>query len=118
MSELEVWVPATMADARAGDLIRPAGTTAESDQRRVVGRYLPPRADGGNAGAWHVVSGGAKHWDDRVVREGETWLVLEGQAAPINFRPDFPIEILMPADWHAVMTTNGWSWADRLDAGA
>ncbi len=113
---IEVWTPATMADARVGDMIRPRGTTAESDVKRVIDRYLPPRKDGGNAGHWHIASA-PKHWDDRVVREGEVWLVLEGSGGnPVNLRPDFLIEILMPADWHQVMTQNGWTWADRLDA--
>lgn len=120
----EVWVLSEMRHARVGDLIRPAGTAAAGTL--VVDRYLPPMKDASktagaaqpNAGHWHVVSGGPKHWDDRIVREGEVWLRLEGNAEPQNLDPTFAIEIKMSADLAELFSGNytEFDWEDRMDA--
>lgn len=106
------WVSARMKDARVGDIIRPAGTDAPGS--KVTGRRLPPRRDGSDAGYWHVIEGVRNHWDDRIVREGECWLVLDG-GQPQNFNPDFGIEIKMdPVERDAIEMLGGFE--NRLDA--
>lgn len=123
--EPEVWVRTEMRHARVGDVIRPASGVIPhpgGQGTRVIDRYLPARKDASkaagaaqpHAGHWHVVSGGAKHWDDRIVQEGEVWLVLEGNDQPQNLRPDFAIEIRMSPLEVRIMERFGWE--NRMDA--
>lgn len=101
-----IWHPRTMKDARKGDQIRPAGS-AMPNGTAVTDRYVPAAPGYSDRGTWHVVSGGAKYWDDHVVQPGEVWLRLDG-GAPRNVDPDFPIEILLTRAEIAAIELLGW----------
>lgn len=124
-ADVPQWIARTMADVRAGDTIRPIlvdpGPEAES---RVTGRYLPPQPVKNGmhpdpvmapvkAGSWHVVSGGAKHWDDHVVQPGEVWLNLDGATEPRMLKPTFGVEILLSPSEAAAIELLGWQ--NRLE---
>lgn len=101
-----IWHPRTMKDARKSDQIRPAGSDMPNGTA-VTDRYVPAAPGYSDRGTWHVVSGGAKYWDDHVVQPGEVWLRLDG-GAPRNVDPDFPIEILLTRAEIAAIELLGW----------
>jgi len=108
-----VWHPRPLRDVRKGDVIRPAGTDAQST---VTDRYWPPQPatrnpDGSDGlpkdrGVWHVVPG-EQHWDDHVVQPGEVVICLDG-GEPRNMAPDFAVEILLDPAEIAAIDAIGW----------
>lgn len=85
-----MWVSSTLEHVRPGDVIRPAGSTAESV---VAERYYSPTNDARGRNSWHMVPG-EKHWNDRVVQESEVCISFASDPTHFMFmRPDFPVEI-------------------------
>lgn len=103
-----VWIPRPMRDVRKGDVIRPAGTEAQST---VTDRYWPTTPDGSDRGTWHVVPDrGSDKWAhtrDHVVQPGEVVVCLDG-GEPRNMAPDFAVEILLAPDEAAAIEAIGW----------
>jgi len=115
---LMVWHPRPLRDVRKGDVIRPAGTDAQST---VTDRYWPPQPatrnpDGGDGlpkdrGTWHVIGDpGLDKWAytrDHVVQPGEVVICLDG-GEPRNMAPDFAVEILLDPAEIAAIDAIGW----------
>ncbi len=106
VEESKVWHTRTMKDVRVGDMIKPVG---ENDALAcvVADRYWPADPTEQGKRSWHVVEG-EKHWDDRLVREGDVCIKLSGAAEPVFMRADFSVDIQLTPTEIAAIELLGW----------